>query len=531
MFRRALALLPIAVAVLTGARDPAAATEQILRRPTESTHDTLDPQKTSSGESIAIDRDLFTGLLALDNHRRLIPGVAESWDISLDGKVWTFHLRPALKWSNGDPLTAADFVYTFRRLVDPRTHAFNPADLDQIDNAAEIESGKEKDLTKLGVAAVDATTLRVSLVEPRAAFRFLLADSQLFPLHQATVDRWGDEWTKPEHIVSNGPYLMKSMVPGTEYVLVRNPNFYDSAAVRIGEVHWINATDHDAAIQRFRAGQLDFIDVTVSDLPWVRQTMPDQLHSALADEVYFLFFNMAKGPVAKDARVRQAINLAIDRDTLIEQVDPHGEKPAYGLESPLVGNYTPQSMSFHDTPMAERLDKARALLKDAGVGPDKPLRLTVTYASGQTTRDMLLAIAAMLHPLGVELVPQRMDWPEFTRRKNERALEVGWMAELAEYDDVETLLQDFWSGSGYFNFTGYSNPKYDAVFRHVMTEMDGVKRRSFAEEAERTMLADYPFVPIYFNVRNRVVSSRLQNFPDEVHFPQSRYLSFKDPSP
>jgi oligopeptide transport system substrate-binding protein len=525
---RLIALAALAALPAVAAAAPAA--DSVLRRPMLEISDILDPQKTASASSIAIDRDMFTGLLALDNHRRLVPGVAESWDISIDGKVWTFHLRPGVKWSDGEPLTAEDFVYSFRRLVDPKTGAYDASDLDQVENALAIRSGKEPDLAKLGVVAVDPSTVRITLVEPRAAFRNLLVHPQLFPLHRASVEKWGAEWTRPEHIVSNGPYVMKGWVPKGDVALVRNPNFYDSGAVHIGEVRWVDVYDHAAAIKKFRAGELDFVDIGVEDLDWFRQNVPDQLHSALTDEIYFLFFNMAKGPLARDARVREAINLAVDRDFLVTRVDPHGEKPAYGLESALVSNYTPQSMPFRDKPMPERLERARQLIREAGYGPDKPLKLTVIYASPEPSGKLLRAVGDMVRPLGIELAFEQVAWQELGNRKNRREFEIGWMAEVSEYDDYESLLLNFWSGSNYFNFTGYANPKYDEVFRHVLTEMDGAMRRAYAEEAERVMLADYPFAPIYFNVRNRVVAPRLRNLPDEVRYPQSRYLVLKDPA-
>ncbi len=519
----------ILAALLVLAGTAAAAPERVLHRPSENSHDILDPQLTISSEAVSIDRDLFTGLMALDNHRHLIPGVAQGWDISIDGLVWTFHLRPGLKWSNGDPLTAADFVYSFRRLVDPKTGAYNPSDLDQVSNALAIRSGKESDTSRLGVVAVDPVTLRITLVEPRAAFRNLLADPQLMPLHRATVERWGDAWTRPEHIVSNGPYVMKSWVPKGEVTLLRNPNFYDASTVRIGEVEWHEAVDHAASIDLFRKGALDFVEIGNDDLTWARQTVPDQLHSALADEVYFLFFNMVKGPLAKDVRLREAINLAIDRDLLVSSVDPHGERPAYSLVSPLVTNYSAPEMPFKATPMPSRLEHAAALVRDAGYTPAAPLKLTLIHASGEATTRVLAAIADMLRPLGIDLSIERVEWQELGERERSRSFDLGWLSELAEYDDYELMLQDFWTGSNAYNFSGYANPKYDALFRNVMTEMDPAKRSAEAAAAERLVLADFPLAPIYFNARNRVVSPSLQNFPDEIHYPQSRYLAFKDP--
>ena len=515
------------VALLFAAAGTAQAA-QVLHRISDAEPETLDPQKTSSSGSGAIDRDLYVGLVTLDAQEHVVPGVAERWEISPDGKTWTFHLRPDAKWSTGEPVTAADFVYSFRRLVDPATAAADSSDLTQLANYEAIASGEEKDLSKLGVEATDPQTLVLHLTAPRLALKFLLTDPAVFPLHQASVEKWGAQWTQPGHLVGNGPFVMKSWVPQSGIVLTKSPTFYDAATVKLDEVDWIVTESLKAGLTRYRAGELDFIPLTKTDIPWAKQNAADQLQTADVNGYTFLFFNMAKGLLKDDIRLREAINLAVDRDALVTKIDPRGEKPAYGVIPPVTSDYTPQSMNFKDMPQADRLARAKALMKEAGYGPDHPLKLKVTYATEDSNRQILLAIAAMLKPIGVELALDNMEWQVFVDVTNQRNFEMGFLNLVGTYDDYENGLDNFRSNAGNFNINGYANAKFDDLFHRGGTSTDPLERRKLMEQAEKLLLDDYPLVPLEFYVRNVLVNPKLQGYVAKVVFDQSRYLSFKD---
>jgi oligopeptide transport system substrate-binding protein len=495
----------------------AAQAGQVLHRISEAEPDTLDPQKSSASGSLAIDRDLFIGLVTLDPQEHVVPGVAERWEIAPDGMTWTFHLRPDAKWSTGEPVTAADFVYSFRRLVDPATAAADSSDLTQLVNYEAIASGKEKDLSKLGVEATDPLTLVLHLTAPRLALKFLLTDPMLFPLHKASVEKWGATWTQPEHLVGNGPFVMKSWVPQSSVVLTKSPTFFDAATVKLDEVDWLVTEGSKAGLTRYRAGELDWAILGKNDIPWARQSMADQLQTADVNGYSFLFFNMTKGVLKDDIRLREAINLAIDRETLVTKVDPRGEKPAYGIVPPTTSDYTPQSMDFKATPQPERLAKAKELMKEAGYGPDHPLKLKVSYATDESNRQLLLAIAAMLKP----------EWQVFIDLTNQRNFEMGYLNLVGTYDDYENGLDNFRSNAGTYNINGYANPKFDDLFHRGGTSTDPLERRKLMEQAEKVMLDDYPLAPLEFYVRNVLVNPKLQGYVAKVVYNQSRYLSFK----
>jgi len=522
-FGLAASLLALSLAAL-----PAGAAETVLRRPTNAEPDTLDPQKTTSAGSIEIARDLLVGLAVLDAEDKPVPGAAESWDVSPDGLIWTFHLRPGAKWSNGDPVTSADFLFSFRRLVDPKTAAADPSALKQVVNYAPIVAGEEKDLTKLGVVAPDAYTLTITLSEPRIAFPFLLTSWSLMPLHRATLEQWGTTWTLPDHLVSNGPYVLKSWTPHADLVLTKSPTFYDAASIRIDEVHYLNAEDREGALRRYRAGELDWVSLTRNNLAWAKQNLPDQFHAAPGNEIAFMPINLVSGPLAKDARLREALNLAIDRETLVSKVDPRGELPAYTIVPPMISDYTPQDMPLKAMSMADRLKRAKELMAAAGYGPDHPLALTVIYPTQDSTRQLLLAISSMWKPIGVDLKLDNMEWQVYISAINQRNFELGIMGEFGSYNDYEAGLDNYRSDAGQFNSGGYVSAKFDDLYHRGGTARDMATRRTLMQQAEATVLGDYAIIPLDYGVIDRVINPKLQGPAATEFYPQSRLLSFKD---
>jgi oligopeptide transport system substrate-binding protein len=501
---------------------------QVLHRISTAEPDSIDPQKTNSSDSLSIDREMFIGLATLDAHAKPVPGAAEKWDISPDGLTWTFHLRHDDKWSTGEPVTAEDFLYSFRRLVDPKTAAEDPSDLKQVVNYEAIVSGKEKDLTKLGVEAPDPYTLVMHLTEPRIALPFILTDMQLAPLHRASIEKWGDQWTQPGHLVSNGPFIMKTWTPQSEIVLAKNPGFFDAKDVKLDEVHWMVTENLEAGLTRYRAGELDFVPLTRVHLPWAKENMPDQLRSAPVNQTTILFFNMVKGALAKDIRVREAFNLAIDRDVLVTKIDPRGEPPAYGMIPPAISDYTAQSMPFKGTPMADRLKQAKELMTAAGYGPGHPLSLDIMYTTDENSRQILLALSAMLKPVGIDLKLQNSEWQVFVSNMNQRNYDVGFYSLLGAYDDYENGLDNWRSDAGFANPSGYANPKFDDLFHRGGTAKDMETRRVLMQQAEKLMLEDYPIAPLEFGQRNVLVSPKIEGYVTEVIDNQSRYLSIKE---
>ncbi len=509
---------------------PAAAAETVLRRSNSAEPDSLDPQKITGLSEANVVMDLFEPLIALDADRHPVPGAAASWDVSADQKTWTFHLRPNAKWSDGTPLTSADWVYSFRRLVDPATGAAKFDQIRSVVNAEEIASGREKDITKLGIVALDPDTLRFTLNQPELILPLLISDHGAAAVPRAAIEQWGNQWTRPGHMISNGPYKLESWNPHDQIVLTKNPLFHDAAHVAIDRVIHYPVDDDMRGVKQYRAGELDWARLPKSQLAWARKEMASELHTGDSLFLWYVFFNMKHGALAgpEHKPIREAMSLAVDRQTIVDKIDPRGQKPAYSMISSLMPDYTPQPYDWQALPYAERLARAKTLMADAGYGPEHPLKVTLSYTTSDEVRTYLLALGAMWKPIGVELVLDNMEWSVYQAKLHQYDYDVGVLSEVPDFDDPTEFLIPYRSDAGLYNHCGYSNPAFDALMDQAAHATDLTARRAALESAERTVLADYALVPLQFGVANYLVNPRLVGRRDSLPYPQTRYLSFKD---
>src|SRR5215468_6121343 len=380
---RAAAILAAAV-ILAGpiyASTPAAA-EKVLRIANLTEPESLDPHKTSSVVEHNILDNLFEGLMVLDPSGSVALGAAERFSISEDGLTYTFRLRDNAKWSNGEPVTAPDFVYSLRRIEDPKTHSKYAEVLYPIKNAQEVNTGKAA-LTDLGVAAVDTRTLEITLKAPTPYFLQLLTHGSSLPVNERAVTRFGEEWLKPGNMVSNGAYMLEDVKPNSHIRIVKNPNYWDAAKVTIDAVVFDPSEDRAAVLKRYRAGEFDILrDLPNDQLGWLRQNMPKELHIAPYAGVYFYAFNTTKPPF-NDKRVRVALSMAINREILVEKISMAGELPAYGFVPDGTANYTPQRVAWQTMSQVAREAAAQKLMNDAGYGPSKPLQVQLAYNTSE----------------------------------------------------------------------------------------------------------------------------------------------------
>jgi len=502
--------------------------DAVLHRPLETEPDSLDPPKTSSTVGGTVEADLFEGLVSLDSRGKIIPGVAERWERAPDGVTYIFHLRADARWSNGDPMTADDFVYTWRRAVDPATAADGlHAPLDLV-GGPEISAGKITDLTKLGVEAIDAHTLRAVTRVPAPLFLMNCSMRDSYPIHRATVERWGRDWTQPGHMVSNGPFVLKSWVPHGEIRLARSETYWDRASIKLGGVDHVLADDGEVALKRFLAGELDYADVPTRDLASIRAHQAAILHFGLGNRIHHFAFNMTSGPFAGNKPLRQALALSYDAGIIVDKLQPRGQQIAYNWVPPTVADYTPQTVFYAGMTMAERIARARELYAEAGYGPDHPLRLTVNYPTNEDVRVEVLAAAQMWKAaLGVETTMQSEEFQVYlqrVKRGDDQMIVLGWAEELRE---PSQFLARFGAGA-YGNYFQYANAAVDGLLEDAATTVADDRRRDLYEHAERLISDDIPGIPSYFNAVIAVVSPHLRGWVDDNEYPQSRWLSFKD---
>ncbi|HVO01260.1 MAG TPA: peptide ABC transporter substrate-binding protein [Candidatus Cybelea sp.] len=526
---RKLLLPAVAAAVLTAGAFTAQA-ETVLHRGNGAEPETLDPQKSTGVPEANIQYELFEGLTTYTPDGKIVPGMAEKWEVSDDGLTYTFHLRDS-KWSNGDPVTAGDFVFAFRRLVDPATasdYAYIISDV--VANASEISAGTEKDITKLGIQAVDDHTLKITLAHATPYFLGLLRHSSLLPVNENSVKAHPDDWTKPGNLVSNGAYQLTEWTPQASLTMVKNPNYYGADKVKIDKLVYYPTEDLGEEFKRFRAGELDVTYDTPSDqIKYVMANMKDQFQNSPYLGTYYYVINLTKEPLGKQPALREALALAVDRDKLVEKITQSGELPAYSWVCPGIHGWDQQFTDFKDMTQADREAKAKKLLADNGYGPNNPLSVEILYNTNENHKKIAVAIQSMWKAIGVQATITNQEWKVYLGSRHDKQFQVARAGWIGDYEDPTTFLTLFLSDAGPQNDAGYNNPDYDKLVKGSAMETDPDKRMKMLEQAEAIFLKDLPIIPIYHYTTKHMVSPKLVGWePNVLDYHLARDLSFKD---
>lgn len=498
----------------------------VFHRGTGGEPDTLDPHRSEETSAAEILRDLYEGLTVEGPDGQILPGVAERWDVSDDGRTYTFHLRGDARWSNGEPVTAADFVFALRRSLDPATGTTYAQMLQPIENAAAILAGESPPDT-LGVIAHSDRVLEIRLRAATPYFLEMLTHSSTYPIHRPSLAEHGDQFARPGRLVSNGAYRLDEWVLQSHIRARRNEHYWDKANARIDTVYYYPIEQSEAELKRYRAGQLDFTEsLPHARFAWVREHLSDELHVAPYLSTYYFVFNTTRSPF-DDRRLRQALNLVIDREVLVEKVTGVGEIAAYGLVPPGIKDYTPQRFAWAGWAVDRRLEKARELYAEAGFGPDRPLRFEIRYNTGENHRKVALALAAMWkEALGVEATLLNEEWKVYLQNRKDRSLwELLRFSWSADYNDPFSFAEIMHSTHGQ-NDAGFADDRYDQLIEAAATETDPARRRAKLEEAERLVLDAYPILPLYFYVTKHLVKPWVDGYrPNPLDHNYTKYLS------
>jgi oligopeptide transport system substrate-binding protein len=517
--RRALAAL-LAVSVII--RPVMAA--GVLNRGNGSEMASLDPHFISTVEETNVEGDLLIGLLTLDAAALPIPGAATHWEISPDGRTWTFHLRDHL-WSDGQRVTASDFVFAWRRLLDPHTGASGGYSLWVIKNARGISAGALPPAS-LGVLAPDDKTLIVTLEHPAAYLPELLTQVSADPVPRHVLLTKGAAWSKPENFVGNGPFVPKEWVLNDHLILAKNPRFYDAAHVQLsGEIVYPTA-DSSAALRRLRAGQLDTqTPIPLTEYAWLRANMPGIVRTAPALGLSYVSINLRRPPL-NDVRVRRALNLALDREILVDKVLKLGEHGAYSIVPPGIVSYPsgPQ-MPMRTLTSAGRLAKAQWLMNQAGYGPDRHLNLVYDTFEEPNNRRIAAVLQSMMRPIWVDIDVRAMDSSAHAGNLKQGDYDLGAASWFADFDDASNFLDLLRPSSGN-NYGGYHNPQFIKLLDAAQEQPDAGRRASLLRQAEATALNDYPWIPVRFRVSQNLVQPYVKGWidnPRDIHL--ARWLS------
>ncbi len=522
---RIQAALAIAMVWLVAA--PAFA-EQEARLAVVADPESFDPALISGNPDFWFAEDLFEGLTAYDTDGKLVPGVATLWS-SPDGISWTFLLRRDARWSDGTAVTAFDFVYALRRAVDPKTASPYASALLPIRGAKDILAGHAPPDT-LGVAAPNAEVLSISLEQPTPFLPALMALPVAYPVQRVAIERVGEKWTAPGSLVGNGPFTLVSWVPNSEIVLARNPAFHDAAAVKLDRVRYEIEEDRQAALKRYLAGEIDEVQLQPDDVAKARQDRPAEYMPEPLPATEHLIVNMARGPLGTDHRLREAISLAIDRDALAGKIDPRGGQPAWSYVPPGLGAYRPQEMAGRSLAPADRAARAKALLAEWRGGASDPLTIHLSTYKDDISHRIAQAVAAMLRQnLGVAVELDEPEWRVWDAQFHRGDFDLVLYDWVADYADPWTFLSNYRADAGLLNPGSYRNPSYDVLLDRSRAAPDKAAREDLLEQAERSLLADLPVIPLEFDVLPYLIAPRLEGWhanPTDMH--PARYLSVKE---
>jgi oligopeptide transport system substrate-binding protein len=488
----------------------------VLNRGSGGEPDTLDPHRNEENSGAEILRDLFEGLTTETVEAHVVPGTAESWTISEDGRVYTFSIRDDARWSNGEPVVAEDFVAGLRRTVDPATASTYAQILYPIENAEAIVNGKLPP-EDLAVRSIDARTLEIRLTAPTPYFLDLLSHGTTYPLHRASFAEHGTQFSRPGNLVSNGAYRLTEWVVQSHVKVDKNPHYWDAGNVQIDAVVFHSTEDVDAELRRYRAGELDFtFQFPASQFRWIQDNLPGELHNDPYISTYFYAFDMQQPPF-DDPRLRQALSMAIDREVVTEQVTAAGETPAYGLVPPGVQNYDAPRYAWAALPGEARVAEARRLYAAAGYSDSNPLEIEIRYNTSENHRRIAVAVASMWKQhLGVDARLVNEEWKVMLQtRKDPSAWDVMRFGWVGDYNDAFTFLEIFHSAHGQ-NFPGYADAEYDALLESIANETDLERRRALMQRAERRLMDAYPVALLYFYANKHLVKPYVKGFQANI---------------
>jgi oligopeptide transport system substrate-binding protein len=511
MSRRFLSFTLGLFALHVGGASNAAKAEAVLHRGNGSEIESLDPAKQETIAGLHVVLDAFEGLTDVGPDGEVAGRIAESWEISPDGKTYTFHLRANAKWSNGDPITAEDFVYSWIRALDPRTKSPFAFFLDRVRGANSFRTGKSSDATTVGVRALDSKTLRVELENATPYFLIMLRTPVTFAVHRATVERYGQQWTAPEHFVGSGAYRLTEWSPNVRMTLVKNEQYWDAASVRMDRVVFYPIEDSSKELEKFKAGELD-----------MTYTVPDDKHEELLRDLkdeyrrgpyfgtYYFQFNTQVAPF-DDVKVRRALALAVDRDYLVGQVAKGGEAPAYGLVPPGVPGYVNPSADFQSLAQEQRLAEAADIMRELGYSEAAPLQLEILFNTSSRHKSISEAVKTMWKRIHVEARLVELDYKAVLEIRRSGDFQVNRASWIGDYVDPTTFLENLMIDAPQ-NDSRYENPRYDELVRGSYAIADHQARMEQLQKAEALILADLPVAPVFHYVSKRLVSKRVSGW-------------------
>lgn len=493
----------------------------------------LDPHKVEGIPEAVITRQLFEGLVVRDQKGNIQPAIALSWESNDDFTQWTFKLRQA-NWSNGEPITAEDFVYSWQRLSDPKTASPYASYLEKLKlkNATDIIAAK-KSPQELGIKALDAYTLQLDLSSPVPYLPAMLVSHSLVPVHKGTLEKFGDEWIKVGNFVGNGAYTLAERVLNEKLVFHRNSKYWNDKETVINKATLLSLESANSDVARYRSNDIDMTNtgVPVELYPKLKAELPNELHTTRTIATYYYIFNNQKAPFS-DIRVRKALNLALQRDVITEKVLGMGQTPSYTYTPNYVGGGEKiQVPEYAKLSQQERNQQAIALLKEAGFDKNNPLKFTLLYNTSENHKKVAIAASSLWKTNtqdAVQVSLQNQEWKTFLDARNQGNFEVARAGWQGEYNNPTAFQNNFLTGSSY-NDAKFSSKVFDDLIEQSYYAKTDEERSEIYAQAEKALLEQYPLVPVYNYVNVRLVKPYVKGFtttdPQDYYYIRNLYLT------
>ena len=480
--------------------------------------------------------DVYEGLVKNSPDGEVLPGMATDWEVSEDGKTYTFTLREDARWSDGEPVTAEDFVFGWRHLLDPANASKYAYMLYPVVNAREVNTG-ELPLEELGVESRDdGRTFVVQLTQPTPYFLQLLTHYTGYPQPQHTFEEYGRDYVDLDNIVTNGAFTPTEWISQSRITVVKNPEYYEADQVALDGVRYHTIEDRNAGVSRFRAGELDIMtEYSSSMYPLLKEEIPEATHMATYLGSYYYVFNHRDGHPTADPRVREALNMAVRRDVIAQQIMGGTFQKSLSFVPDGIDHYQVQNTSFEDADgnditddMNARMARAKQLLEEAGYSQESPLELRLRYNTTDEHKKIAVAVSSMWRPLGVEVELVNAEATVHYQTIAEGDFDVARAGWIADYNDAENFLALLRSGVGN-NYGAYANEEFDALYDQAAATLDLDERKAVMESAEALAMDDDALIPMLYYVSRNLVNPKISGWEDNIEDDHpSRWISFDE---
>ncbi|WP_199636047.1 ABC transporter substrate-binding protein [Serratia sp. PAMC26656] len=473
----------------------------------------LDPHKVEGTPESNIILNLLEGLVSTDANGHVVPAAAATWE-NQDFKTWTFHLRPDAVWSDGSPVTAQDFVYSWQRLADPKIASPYASYLQyaKIENVDDILTGKKSPQT-LGVKAIDDKTLQVQLSEPVPYFVSMLSHTSLKPVKQAVVEKFGDKWTLPANYVGNGAYRLKEWVVNERIVLERSPSYWNNKKTVIDQATFLPIASEVSDVNRFRSGEIDITNNAIPPNLFVKmkKEIPEQLHVNPFLCTFYYEINNQRAPFT-DARVRTAVKLTLDRDIIANKIMGQGQIPAYNFTPTFTDGARFTTPKWASWSQEQRNAEAKKLLAQAGFTAANPLKFTLLYNTSDQNKQQAIAAASMWKKnLGADVTLRNQEWKTSLESRHQGDYDVARATWCGDYNEPSAFLNLVVSNSS-MNTIFYKSPAFDALMASTLKAPDEAARAAIYQQAEAQLDKDSALVPVYYRVSARLIRPSVGGF-------------------